>query len=351
MHRILAASLFTLSASLLASAQAPSAPPAPAPAQATTSRHTNAANYVRPETYPDENKAAVAAALQRARKLAGDDLFSDMAHRCIISPVYNTRVQGIQHDGWVPPTKLFDNLYSVGQNAVSSFALVTNAGIVLFDTLDNEDEARNILVPNLVAVGLDPKAIKYIVLTHGHGDHYGGAAWLAQTYGARVLSTKVDWDAMDALRNRGGRGAAPPARDMEIADGQTLQVGDATLRFYITPGHTDGVLSTIFKVREGGQIHTVGFFGGTGGGHDVPHLRSHIQSLARWMPITKQAGVDVLIANHPLHDRGIENNELLRYRLPGDPNPYVLGSARYQRYMAVQQECARVQLARLGVVE
>ena len=76
--------------------------------------------------------------------------------------------------------------------------------------------------------------------------------------------------------------------------------------------------------------------------------RNQVVSMDRWMKIAREVNVDVLVANHPLHDRGIENNELLRYRLPGDSNPYVIGTSRYVRYMGVQQECARVQLARLG---
>lgn len=359
-----AALLLALSSLTLANAQVPEAPaapaasgtpPAPAAPAAPAARppKAGAASYVKSATFPKENHAAVAQALHRARQLAGDDLFPDMIHRCIISPVYNTRVRGIQHDGWIPPTKLFDNLYSVGQNAVSAFALVTSDGIVLFDALNNEDEAKNLLVPNLQSLGLDPKAIKYIVITHGHGDHYGGAPYLAKTYGARVLASKIDWDAMDKLRGRsdGGPFGAPPARDMEIADGQKMKVGDTEMTFYVTPGHTDGVLSTLFKVRESGRSFTVGFFGGTGGGGDEQHLRNQVTSLARWMQITKTAGADVVIANHPLHDRGIENNELLRYRVTGDSNPYVVGKDKYQRYMAVQQQCARVQLARLGVTD
>jgi metallo-beta-lactamase class B len=302
--------------------------------------------------FPNEDHAAVAESLARARAIAGPDLFPDFAHRCIISPRYRTRVAGIQHDGWVQPTRLFDNLYSVGQNAVSAHALVTSAGIVLFDTLNSEDEARTILVPNLQAVGLDPKDIRYIVITHAHGDHYGGARWLQRTYGARVIASAIDWAEMDRQREHPSGPFAdipPPDHDLVMADGQALTVGDITLRFYVTPGHTPGVLSTIFRVTDRGVPHVVGYFGGTGGGGSPEALRAQIRSLARWEELTRAAGADVLIANHPLHDRGIENNEILRYRRPGDPNPYVVGTDRYQRYMEVQAECARVGLAYQGL--
>ena len=100
--------------------------------RSTKSSPPNAADYPGPQAYPDEIHQLVAEHLSRARKLAGTDLFQDMAHRCIISPLFPLRVNGIQYLGKITPTKLFDNLYSVGQNEVSSQALVTSAGINSF---------------------------------------------------------------------------------------------------------------------------------------------------------------------------------------------------------------------------
>jgi metallo-beta-lactamase class B len=321
------------------------------PAWAQERQGTPVSSYRGPASFPNENKAAVAEHLSRARQIAGDELFLDFAHRCIISPRYPERVSGIQYDGLIDPTKIFDQLYSVGQNAVSSHALVTSDGIVLFDALNSADEAEQIIVPNLQRVGLDPRNIKYIVITHGHGDHYGGAHYLQKTYGARVISSAIDWDGMakaEASRSGPFAGLRAPDRDIVVTDGQELKVGDSTLTFFVTPGHTPGVVSTIFKVSDNGAPHVVGYFGGTGGGREPAAIRSQITSLARWRSITKAAGADVLIANHPLHDRGIENNEILKSRLPGDSNPYVVGQARYQRYMELMEECSRVHLARFG---
>lgn len=312
-------------------------------------KRTPVSSYPVATEFPKQDAAAVAKYLGEARRIAGEDRFQDFAHRCIISPRFPVRVRGIQHDGLLEPTRVFDQLYSVGQNAVSSFALVTSAGIVLFDTLNNPEEAEQIIVPNLRRVGLDPKNIKYIVVTHGHGDHYGGARYLQKTFGARVMASALDWNMMTAENTRGPfAGLEPPQTDMVIEDGQRLVVGDTTLQFYITPGHTPGTVSTIFTVTDQGQRHVVGFHGGTGGGRDAQGLRASLVSGARWRDLTAKAGVDVLIANHPLHDRGIENNELLRSRLPGQTNPYVVGKASYQRYMQVMEACSRVYLARLG---
>lgn len=310
----------------------------------------SAADYPGPAQFPNENHELVAKHLARALKIAGSDLFQDMAHRCIISPVFPKRVSGIQFNGKITPTKLFDNLYSVGQNEVSAQALVTSGGIILFDTLNNEDEARNILVPNLIAVGLDPHAIKYIVISHEHGDHYGGARWLQKTYGARVVASAVAWAGMAANKGRGPFGDLPlPDKDIEMPDGGTLTLGDTTVTFYLTPGHTKGDMSAIYPVTDNGTPHTVGYFGGTGGGRDAESEKAQIASLERWKAISRKAGVDVNITNHPLHSEALEKEYLLRYRLNGAPNPFILGREVYQRYIAVQQECARVELARLGI--
>jgi len=339
--------------SLLASALLAIAVAAPAMAQGRPPRPA-VSDYRGPTAFPNANKAAVAEHLSRARKIAGDDLFLDFAHRCIISPRYPQRVGGIQYEGLIEPTKIFDQLYSVGQNSVSSHALVTSAGIILFDALNSAEEAEKIIVPNLRRLGLDPRDIKYLVITHAHGDHYGGARYLQKTYGARVVSSAIDWDGMaraGAAQSGPFAGLQPPDRDIVVADGEALTLGDATLRFHVTPGHTPGTVSTIFRVTDRGRPHTVGYFGGTGGGRDPAAARAQAASLARWRSITQAAGVDVLIANHPLHDRGIENNEIIAYGRPDDPNPYVIGSDRYQRYMQVMEACSRVQMARFGFAE
>ena len=65
--------------------------------------------------------------------------------------------------------------------------------------------------------------------------------------------------------------------------------------------------------------------------------------------ISRKAGADVNITNHPLHSEALEKEYLLRYRGPGQPNPFVLGRSVYQRYIEVQQECAKVELARMGI--
>ncbi|MBN8817247.1 MAG: MBL fold metallo-hydrolase [Sphingomonas sp.] len=309
-------------------------------------------DFPRPAEFPKEDPVLAAEYLARARAVAGDDLRADFIHRCITDARYRQRANALQFDGMLGPAKVFDQLYFVGQNAVSAWALDTPDGIIVFDALNNEAEARDILVPAMRQMGLDPARIRYVVITHSHGDHYGGAAWLRETYRARLVSSDLDWKAMDELRRDGGgpaRFAPPPARDLTIADGEVLTLGGTRLQFFVTPGHSVGTVSTIFPVTDGGARHMVGFFGGFGAPRDPLQRYVHIASMNRFRQLAGAAGVDAMIANHPLQDGAFEKMELLRYRRPGDGNPFVIGRDRYDRYLQVQMLCSQLGLVRAGL--
>ena len=141
---------------------------------------------------------------------------------------------------------MFDNLYFLGMTEFSAWAVNTSEGIIIIDALFDysvDDEVAE----GLKKVGLDPAKIKYVIISHGHGDHSGGAKYLQDSYKARVLLSAADWDLLD--RSRGTR----PARDMVATDGQKLTLGDTTITMYITPGHTAGTLS--YLIPGEGQRH------------------------------------------------------------------------------------------------
>jgi len=308
------------------------------------------ANYPAQTTFPGENAQAVARHLSAARRLAEPDLLPEFYWRCLTSPLDRKTVFAIQHDGLVAPARVLDQLYSVGQNSVSAWALDTSDGIVLIDSLNNPAEARDILLPNLVKLGLDPKRIRYVIVTHGHGDHWGGAKYLQDNYGAKVIMSEADWAMVESPDRGGGpfRDLVPPRRDIVARDGDAITLGKTTVRLYLTPGHTPGTLSLVFPATEEGRPHVVGLMGGSGGGQSAASVHAQIASLIRWSKVTEAAGADVVIANHPTHNAANERLALLRYAMPGDPNPFVYGPAKFQRYVKVLEQCSRVQLARMG---
>jgi metallo-beta-lactamase class B len=240
------------------------------------------------------------------------------------------------------PVKVFDNLYWLGQTEYSVWAVTTSAGIIVIDTIFDysvEDE----VVGGMKRLGLDPASIKYVLVSHGHGDHSGGAKFLQDHFHPRVLLSEKDWELLD--RSSGTR----PARDMIVTDGQKLTLGDTTLTMYITPGHTEGTVSTLIPVKDRGTPHIVAEWGGTliGGLRTTEGFQTYIDSAERFRDIVTKAGADVIISNHTIYDESKTKLPRVLSRKAGDPNPYLVGTDAVRRYLTVAAECAKAGQAQL----
>ena len=86
----------------------------------------------------------------------------------------------------IEPTQLFDNLYVIGRSGTVVYALTTSEGIILIDA-GYEGQEESVLLPGLESLGLSPDDIEYVIIAHGHRDHFGGARYLQQNYGARII--------------------------------------------------------------------------------------------------------------------------------------------------------------------
>ena len=75
--------------------------------------------------------------------------------------------------------QVFDNVYMLTTKMNSAWAVNTSAGIILLDTLFGY-AAQDEIVDGLKKVGLDPANIKYIVVSHAHGDHDGSLKFLQE---------------------------------------------------------------------------------------------------------------------------------------------------------------------------
>src|SRR5262245_60811824 len=80
--------------------------------------------------------------------------------------------------GWyASPYKVFDNLYWLGTRQHSSWALRTSEGIIIIDT-NFAWATQPEIIDGLTRLGLNPRDIKYVIISHAHGDHDQGAAEL-----------------------------------------------------------------------------------------------------------------------------------------------------------------------------
>ena len=93
--------------------------------------------------------------------------------------------------------------------------------------------------------------IKYIILTHGHSDHICGVnEHKAEFPDAKIVAYK-DEEAMlenPNLNQSPGFGVPYSTKaDLLFSDGDELKVGDVTLKFIHTPGHTAGGMCIYVK--------------------------------------------------------------------------------------------------------
>ena len=307
---------------------------------------------------PAASAAAVDEHVARARQVAGEDL-RNLMRLCQPQPAERAAPSAAMDEGLrkliarpaPPPMQVFDNLYFVGGDWVSAWVLKTSAGLILIDALNNTEEARTLIEGGMARLGLDPRQIQYIVVTHGHGDHYGGATYLVGKYRPRVIASEADWNMMHGtLEFNSAAWDPPPARDMAVRDGQTLTLGDTTLTFFVTTGHTLGTLSLLFDVRSGGTTHHALLWGGTSFnfGKDFSRLESYSANADRMGALAARLPIDVLLSNHSEWDGSIVKMNALRAAGAGASNPFVTGPQVVGRAMQVMRECARAQAGRFG---
>jgi metallo-beta-lactamase class B len=249
---------------------------------------------------------------------------------------------------YAEPVKVFDNLYFVGQSAYTAWAVTTSAGIIVIDPLFEYSVADEV-ADGLTKLGLDPTQIKYVVVSHAHRDHVAGAQYLQQQFGATVIMSDADWSLLQT-----DLGGWPKAtRDMVATDGQTLTLGDTTLTFYLTPGHTLGTISTIIPLKDGSRSHVAALWGGTGFNWQSGSPRyitparpadvwyeMYSNSARRLREIAATAGADVILSNHPAYDASDVNLPKMGTRRAGEPHPYVIGQDAVSRFLTVAEECA-----------
>lgn len=217
----------------------------------------------------------------------------------------------------VEPFQVFDNLYYIGVDWVASWLLVTDQGLIVFDAL--YEELTDLMIDNIRQLGFDPNDIRYLIGSHAHFDHIGGAIRFQQEFSAVVMMTEEDWAMTEEPAVY--RDYPKPIRHLSASDGATLNLGRTRLRFMKTPGHTPGVLSTLFTVYDNGYPHSAFMFGGVGLNFSgVERTEMYIESIKKMQQLT---GIEVNIPNHASSADVFARRDMLAERQDGDPHPFV----------------------------
>lgn len=231
------------------------------------------------------------------------------------------------------PNKVFDNVYCIGSVSVVAWVIETSDGLILIDSMWDDRDAK-LIEEGIKGFGLDPKDLKYIILSHGHGDHYGGANYLRNKYAAKVVLTKTDTNLMYNL-NTGANSPRSPKTKVDIysKDKDIIKLGDTSITILETPGHTAGCSSFIFPVKYKGKEYTAVLWGGTGLPKEKELVAKYKESAEYFKKEALSKNALVSLTAHLFADNGYANLEKVANLKEGEANPFIMTKAQMEKYL------------------
>jgi metallo-beta-lactamase class B len=266
--------------------------------------------------------------------------------------------------------RLFDNFYWIGNTGIGAWLITSNDGYILFDTMNSEDDAKNIIIPEMKKASLDPMKIKYLVFGHNHFDHTGGGEYIQRMTGAKAVMHRDDWEIYLKSSGRGGgrgrgRGgdagagtdAAPPPpapaaplpkmrRDVDATDGMTLKVGDVIATIFQMTGHTPGSIGMVVPVRYQGRLHPILL---VTAGTDVHNRESFVGGYEHIWDEGIRMKVENGMQSHPNTNMNLlARTKYVNDHYPPAKNPLLYGAARTERYIDIMRNCTLARMDILG---
>ncbi len=247
----------------------------------------------------------------------------------------------------IEPYQIFDNVWYVGLRWVAAYAVKTEDGVILIDTT-HEPFAKN-WIKNLASIGVEMKDIRWVLMTHGHFDHVGGAARLQPlAKNARFVMSARGWHEA-FLEAQGEHGFAMLKKpDMTLKDGDTIYAGNTTVQLLETPGHTWGTSSYLYDVKDGAKLRRAVTVGGLGLNaiSGPEQLDAYIASMKLLM--SQELAVEVDLTAHPFSNGMTEMIPEIKAHVSGGPHPLANRQAFCERLAKLSKGAAERKKALFG---
>lgn len=240
----------------------------------------------------------------------------------------------------VPLTQIFDDVWIVGSRYVAQYLIKTPDGFVMVDAGNNAAEVQTYNLPALQSLGLSASyPLKEIFLTHGHGDHDGGAQWLLDNLKAR------SWlGSADATANKS---YAPKLIDSKNLSPQQVSIGGKEFTVLATPGHTQGSTSAVLTVKDNGRDVRVLINGGQSMTSSVPEVAQYLDSIERTYAMASALNVEGVMTPHIYWDGTVKKVDDIIAKGRANPSQFIFGKEGVLRQLAVARECSASWLTRL----
>jgi metallo-beta-lactamase class B len=233
-----------------------------------------------------------------------------------------------------PVFSISADIHLLGCRDDSIHLITTEEGHVLVDT-DFGNGSEYFALADIIHLGFDPKRIKYILLSHRHPDHVGGARRIREITGAEVLAHEWEADIIESgyvhiMPTDGSQWPIPGCPvDRRLVDGDVLEIGGKKIQVIHTPGHTAGCLTFVWETEVDGQAIKAGLSGICGEaslygilegqtefakGESPKDFKESLDRLA-------EIGIDLFLACHPTDNRAWDKYE--RLKKGEEPNPFI----------------------------
>lgn len=157
------------------------------------------------------------------------------------------------------PSEICSGIWVIGGSGLSdpydcAVYLVEGDFLVLVDSGAGRSFEK--LIRNIEAIGLDPRKIGAVLVTHAHIDHIGALHRFRDTYGARIIAHELDAAKIERGTGIGAEAYGVPYEPCPVderitGDRHTLAAGRLTMEIIHIPGHTPGSIAAYMETPEG----------------------------------------------------------------------------------------------------
>lgn len=248
-----------------------------------------------------------------------------------------------QEKRYVKPFKLYGNVWFVGDEWVCVHLIDTGDGLLLIDS--GNCGATAMLINAIWEAGFKPSDVKWIIHSHGHLDHIGGAMFFKRMFGTELYLSEPDArmyrenPEISAIQDSNNICDELFTPDYQIKEGDVLTFGNTKIECFMVPGHTDGCVAMFFDAYNGDEVKRCGYYGGFGfntlqknylieiGDTEYKTRQVFLDSLKK----VRDQKVEVFLGNHCINNQTLERRQK-QLENPEAPNPFV-DSAAWGKYL------------------
>ncbi len=163
--------------------------------------------------------------------------------------------------------------------------------------------------------------VKYIYLTHCHGDHMGALEDIKNKVGGKILIHSDDYEGLQNpeinLTGVVSENKKSIEADSRVNDGDVIHIGDLEFKVIHTPGHTKGG-SSLYCEKENMLFSGDTLFKGMWGRTDLPtgSFQDIIQSISNKLLVLPDE--TIVYPGHGTSTKIIEEEPIYYNLMPGD---------------------------------